>query len=218
MEPMEESEPASAGGQPGKTVARTLSWRALGVIIAAGVAVSALIILVPGLHSSTRVALTFILAPIVVTPVLGGQGGFSRGALVVGSVLGGEMAALLYAAGQSGRFSAWLIAVELVALLLAPATLRMLRMARIPGVPRGEEMPAFTGIVLIIALSPFALAAGVLDGMARFPAAAIFGALVAGGIVGIAGGQPAEIIVAALPALLPAGVRWVILRARRPRR
>ncbi len=79
----------------------------------------------------------------MVTPVLGSQSGLSRGALVVGSVLGGGMAAALYAAGQSGRFSRWLIAVEFVALLSAPRTLHMLRMARIPGrgAGRGDADP-----------------------------------------------------------------------------
>src|SRR5258708_25095506 len=103
-----------------------------------------------GLDSRAGLAVGFILAPVVVTPVLGSQSGLSRGALVVGSVLGGGMAAALYAAGQSGRFSRWLIAVEFVALLSAPRTLHMLRMARIPGAAQGAEMPTRTGIALII--------------------------------------------------------------------
>jgi hypothetical protein len=131
----------------------------------------------PGLDTRTRIALSFILAPVVVTPLLGSQAGFNRGSLVVGSVLGGEITAVLYAAGQYGRVSAGLIAVEFAALLLAPRTLHMLRIVRIPGVPQGEEMPTRTGMALIIVLSPFALGAGVLDGMASFPIAAIFGAL-----------------------------------------
>jgi hypothetical protein len=216
MEPTEPSEPASVSGRPQKTASRTLGWRALGLIVLAGAAGFALIILMPGLDTRTRVALSFILAPVVVTPLLGGQADFSRGTLIVGSVLGGEIAALLYAAGQSGRFSAWLIAVELAALLLAPTTLRMLRMARIPGVPQDEEMPTRTGIALIVVLSPLALAAGILDGMARFPIAALFGALLASVIIGIVGGDPVEIAAAALLALAPAVIRWLILRARRP--
>ena len=218
MEPTEPSEPANAGGRPEKTASRTLGWRALGLIVAAGAAGFALIFLMPGLDSRTRLALSFILAPVVVTPLIGGQAGFSHVTLIVGSVLGGEIAALLWVTGQSGRFSAWLIAVELVALLLAPPTLRMLRMARVPGVPQDAEMPTRTGIALIVVLSPFALAAGVLDGMARFPVAAIFGALLAGVIIGIAGGPPVEIVVAALLVLVPAVIRWFILRARRPHR
>jgi hypothetical protein len=162
--------------------------------------------------------LSFILAPVVVTPLLGGQGGFSRSALIVGSVLGGEIAALLYVGGLYARFSALLIVVELVALLLASPTLRMLRMARVPGVPLGEGMPTPAGIALIVVLSPFALAASVLDSMARFPIAAIVSALLASAIVGAVGGDLVEIVAAALLALLPATIRWSIQRARRPHR
>jgi hypothetical protein len=217
MKSEEPSEPADVGGRPEKSASRTFGWKALGLILLAGAAAFTLIIVMPGLDTRTRIALSFILAPVVVTPFLGSQAGISRGTLVVGSVLGGEIAAVLYAAGQYGRFSEWLIAVELVALLLAPRTLHMLRMARIPGVPHDEEMPTRTGIALIIMLSPFALAAGVLDGMARFPIAAILGALLAIVIAGATGEHPVEIVAAALLALSPAVVRWFIMRARQPR-
>ena len=43
-------------------------------------------------------------------------------------------------------------------------------------------------------LSPFALAASVLDSMARFPIAAIVGALLASVIVGTVGGDPASVV------------------------
>jgi hypothetical protein len=218
MEPTEPSEPTSVGRRPEKGASRTLGWRAFGLIVLAGAAGFALIIVIPGLDTKTRVALSFILAPVVVTPLLGGQGGFSRGALIVGSVLGGEIAALLYVAGLYARFSALLIVVELVALLLALPTLRMLRMARVPGVPLGEGMPTPVGIALIVVLSLFALAASVLDNMARFPIAAIVAALLASVIVGTVGGGLPEIVAAALLALLPAAIRWSIQRARRPHR
>jgi hypothetical protein len=219
-EPLTSASPASPAGQPGKAgkaVARTLSWRALGLMVTAGVAGFALITLMPGLDTRTRVMLSFILAPVVVTPILGGLGGFSRATLVIGSVLGGEIAALLYATGQYQRFSAWLFAVEIAALLLAPPTLRMLRLARVPGVPPGEEMPALHGIALIIAASPFALAAAILDAMARFPVAAIASALLASIITVPAGGNLVGSVAAALLALAPAAIRWLILRARHPR-
>jgi hypothetical protein len=143
----------------------------------AGAAGFALIFLTPGLDTRTRTALAFILAPVVVTPVFCLPAGFNRGSLVVGSVLGGEITALLYAAGQSGRFARWLAAVEVMAMLLTPGTLYMLRVARIPGVPQGDEAPSPAGIALIIVLAPFALAASVLYGMARFPAGAVIGCL-----------------------------------------
>jgi hypothetical protein len=217
-ESTEPSGPASveAGERTGKAVSRTLGWRALGLIVLAGAAGFALIVFVPGLDRATRVALSFILAPVVVTPLLGGQAGFSRAALIVGSVLGGEIAALLYGTGQYRRFSAWLIVVELVALLLAPLTLRILRMARVPGVPPGEEMPSSTGIALIVVLAPFALAAALLDGMARFPIAAIIGALLVSVFTSTAREYPVTIVAAALLALAPAGIRWLIVHARRP--
>jgi hypothetical protein len=222
MEPTEPAERASVGGRPENTARRTLGGKAFGVIVLAGVAGFALILFIPGLDKETRVALSFILAPVVVAPIIGGQAGLSRGALVVGSALGGQIAALLYAAGQYGRFSAWLIAVEFVALLLAPGTLRMLRMARIPGVPQGEEMPTLTGVFLIVVLSPFALAAGVLVAMARFPVVAVLGVLLGSVIASAAAGEgPVEIVagalLAALLALSPAGIRWIIMRARQPR-
>jgi hypothetical protein len=216
MEPVEPSEPTRVGGRPEKTASRTLGWRAFGLIALAGAVGFVLITVMPGLDTRTRTALSFILAPVVVTPLLGSQAGLNRGSLVVGSVLGGEITAVLYAAGQYARFSAGLIAVEFVALLLAPRTLHMLRMLRIPGVPQGEETPTRTGIALIIVLSPFALVTGVLDGMARFPIVAIFGALLGSVIGGFAGVHPVEIVVAVLLALSPAAIRWVIVRARQP--
>jgi hypothetical protein len=221
--PTEPSEAASAGAGPEKTASRPFNWRALGLIVLAGAASFALITLMPGLDTRTRVVLSFILAPVVVTPVFGILARFSGLTLIVGSVLGGEIAALLYAAGQYARFSTWLVLVEWVALLLALPTLRMLRMARIPGVPPGEGMPTPAGIVLMVVLSPFALAAALLQGMARYPIVALCGAVLASVITGIASTHPLEIIpvaivVAALLALLPAFIRWLILRARQPHR
>ncbi len=93
-------------------------------------------------------------------------------------------------------------------------------MAQIPGVPEGGEMPTRTGIALIIVLSPFALIAGILDGMARFPVFAILGGLLGGVFASFADGDPASIVVTAsvggVLALSPAAIRWAIIRARRP--
>jgi len=158
----------------------------------------------------------------VVTPVFCLPAGFNRGSLVVASVLGGEIAALLYAAGQAARLARWLAAVEVAAMLLTPGTLHMLRVARIPGVPRGDETPSPAGIALIILLAPFALAASVLYAMARFPAGAVIGCLLGGVAAGFAAGERPVLIAVTAPwavllGLAPAAIRRVIMRARRPR-
>ena len=216
------SEPDGGGGQAGKAASRPLPWRGLLLVTLAGAAGFALIFLTPGLDTRTRAALAFILAPVVVTPIFSLPAGFNRGSLVVGSVLGGEIAALLYAAGQSGRFARWLAAVEVVAMLLTPGTLHMLRVARIPGVPQGDETPSPAGIALIIVLAPFALAASVLYGMARFPVGAVIGCLLGGAAAGFAAGERPVLIAVTAPwavllGLAPAAIRRVIMRARRPR-
>jgi hypothetical protein len=216
------SEPDGGGGQAGKAASRPLPWRALLLVTLAAAAGFALIFLTPGLDTRTRTALAFILAPIVVTPVFCVPAGFNRGSLVVGSVLGGEIAALLYAAGQAGRFARWLAAVEVAAMLLTPGTLNMLRVARIPGVPPGDETPSPAGIALIVVLAPFALTASVLYGMARFPAGAVIGCLLGGVAAGFAARLDPVVIAAEAPlsvllGLAPAAIRRVIMRARRPR-
>jgi hypothetical protein len=214
------SEPDGGGGQAGKAASRPLPWRALLLVTLAGAAGFALIFLTPGLDTRTRAALAFILAPVVVTPIFCLAAGFNRGSLVVGSVMGGEIAALLYAAGQSGRFARWLAAVEVAAMLLTPGTLSMLRAARIPGVPQGDEAPSPAGIVLIIVLAPAALAASVLHGMARFPAGAVIGCLLGCVAAGFAARESLALIAVTAPGavllgLAPAAIRRVIVRARR---
>jgi hypothetical protein len=210
------------GGAAGKAAPRPLPWRALLLVALAGAAGFALIVLMPGLDTRTRAALGFILAPVVVTPIFCLPAGFNSGSLVVGSALGGEIAALLYAAGQAGRFTRWLAAVEVVAMLMTPGRLYMLRVARIPGVPQGDERPSLAGIALIIVLAPFALAASVFYGMARFPAGAVIGSLLGGVAAAFAAGAHPVAIVAAVPfsvllGLVPAAIRRVIMRARQPR-
>jgi hypothetical protein len=227
MESPDPPEPDAVGGPAEKTSSGTWPFRALGLITLAGAAGFALILLMPGLGHNTRIALSFILAPVVVTPLiglptLGMQTGYSRGSLVVGSVLGGEFAAALQAAGQSGRFSQWLIVIETAAMLLAPLTLQVLRAARIPGVWQGEAVPSLTGIALIIVLAPFALLAGILDGMAKFPIPAAIGAVLAGVSTGFAAGlHPVQTVLggllAAVLALFPAAIRRVLARTRQPR-
>jgi hypothetical protein len=224
--PLEPSEPDEDGGQAGKAASRPVPWLALLVIILAGAAAFALIRLTPGLDTGTRAALGFILAPVVVTPIFclttwAVAPGFPTGAVVVGSVLGGEIAALLYAAGQSGRFTRWAAAIEVVAMLMAPGTLYVLRVAKIPGVGQGDEMPSPAGIALIIALAPFALAACILYGMARWPVGTVVGSLAGGVAAAFTLGHPLVVLLtlplAALLALAPAGVRRVIMRARQTR-
>lgn len=77
---------------------------------------------------------------------------------------------------RANRFSSWLIVVGLVALLLAVRTLAMLRLARVPGIPAGREIPGPVGTILIIVLALFALVADFLDAVARHPRAAAMGA------------------------------------------
>jgi len=193
MESMEPQESARASERPEQTEPRTLSAKAFWLIVLPGAAGAVLIAVLPGLHAGTRSALIFILVPIVVTPLLGSQTELSRGCLVVGSILGGESAAELYAAGQYGRFYEWLIAVEFMALLLAPRTQRMLGMLRIPGAPRGriptrslKEMPTRARIARFLGI-----ASGITMIIVLVPAAAVL-------------------------ALLPAAIRRVIVRAPQP--
>ncbi len=209
------------GKQQEKGASRTLSGTALGLVMLAGVAGFLPILLLPGLDRGTRLAASFIFAPVVVTPLLGAQSRATPETLLVGSVLGGEIAAVLYAIGQGNRFELWLIAIELVALLLAPRTLHMLRIARVPGVPCDPaQPPTLVGTALIVLLTPLALAAGFLDAMARFPAGAAVGA-VPGVIMAIRGDTPEAVIVtviaAVLLALIPAAIRRALLRGRRSR-
>ena len=192
----------------------------MGLVILAGVVGFLLILFLPGLDRGTRLAASFIFAPVVVTPVIGAQSKVIPETLLVGSVLGGEIAAVLYAIGQGNRFKLWLIAIELVALLLAPRTLHLLRTARVPGVPRDpEQPPALTGTALIVLLTPVALAAVFLDAMARFPAGAAVGASVPGVIMAVHGDAPeaaiVTVITAVLLALIPAAIRRALLRGRR---
>jgi hypothetical protein len=195
MEPTELTGAAGDGGRPEKTTSRTLGAKTFWLIVLPGAAGAILIAVMPGLGTETRNALIFILVPVVVTPLLGSQAGLNRGCLVIGSVLGGEIAAALYATGQYGRFYEWLIAVEFVALLMAPRTQRMLGMIRIPGIPRGwkrstsilKEMPTRARIARIL---------GIASGIAVFiivlvPVAAVLG-------------------------LLPAAICRVIVRTPRP--
>ncbi len=214
------SETAADGKQRETVVSRTLSGTAFGLVILAGVAGFSLILFFPGLDRETRIAASFIFAPVVVTPILGAQSKVTPETLLVGSVLGGEIAAVLYAIGQGNRFNLWLIAIELVALLLAPRTLHMLRVARVPGVPRDPAQPPTpVGTALIVLLTPLALGAGFLDAMARFPAGTAVGALVPGVIKAIRGDTPEAVIVTmitAVPlALIPAAIRRALLRGRR---
>jgi hypothetical protein len=208
------------GEPPAPAASRALSGRALGLVILAGAAVFAVIIFLPGLDRGTRLAASFVFAPVVVTPIIGAQARVTPETLLVGAVLGGEIAAVLYATGQGDRFSAWLFAVELVALLLASRTLHMLRAARVPGVPRDPARPpAPVGVALIALLTPLALAAGILDAMARFPVGAAVGALVPGVIVALRGAAPETAVITVITAvplaLVPAAVRRALLRGRR---
>jgi hypothetical protein len=215
-DPAQSPEPADEAAQPERNAPRA-SWKAFGLLLLGGVAGFALIIFLPGLDKGTRIAASFIFAPVVVTPILGAVYKLSRETLLVGSVLGGEIAALLYATGQSGLFGQWLIIIELVALFLAPGTLRVLRLARVPGVPPDPARPPTpAGIALIVLLAPLALVAAVLDGMARFPLAAAAGAVAVAVVMTVRGAAPELMVIPVLMALIPAGVRWVILR-RRPR-
>jgi hypothetical protein len=187
----------------------------------AGVAGFLLIFFLPGLDRGAQVAASFIFAPVVVAPVLGMSTKMAPEELLVGSVLGGEIAAVLYATGQGHRFGQWLIIVEFVALALAPWTMRMMRAARVPGVPRNPaQAPTRTGTALIVLLTPLALAATFLDAMSRLPVGAAVGAMVPGVIMAIRGDTPEAIIVmitAALLALIPAATRRALLRRRRSR-
>ena len=215
-DPARSPEPADEGTRPEKVAPRTLSRKAFGLVLLAGVAGFLLIIFSPGLDRGTRIAASFVLAPVVVTPILGVTSKLTPETLLVGSVLGGEIAALLYASGQGTRFGQWLIAIELVALLLAPGTLRVLRLARVPGVPLDPVLPPTpTGVALIVLLAPFALVAAILNGMARFPVAAALGALVVSVIMTVHGAQPELIVIPVAMALIPAAIRWAFRHGRR---
>lgn len=134
-----------------------LSGRALGLVILAGAAVFAVIIFLPGLDRGTRLAASFIFAPVVVTPVIGAQAKVTPEQLLVGAVLGGGIAAVLYGTGQGGRFGGWLFAIELVALLLASRTLHVLRAA-----PETVVITLVTAVPL--ALVPAAIRQALLRG------------------------------------------------------
>jgi hypothetical protein len=220
-ESAQSSEPAGEGGQPGEAASRRLSGTAFVLLVLAGVAGCLLIVFLPGLGRGTRIAASFIFVPVVVTPVIGTWSKFPPETLLVGSVLGGEFAAALYATGQGPRFGRWLIFIELAALILAPRTLHMLRVARVPGVPRDPaQPPSLAGAALIVLLTPLALAAAVLDAMARLPAGAAVGALVPGVITAVRGDTRDAVITmiaAPLLALIPAVIRWALLRGRPPR-
>jgi hypothetical protein len=190
------------------------------VICLAAVVLGVLVAAVSGFDKNVMVAAAFILAPVAVTPLLAVQVRAAAATLVVGAVLGGEMAAALYATGQYGRFSSWLIAVELVALVLAPRTLDMLRPARLPAIPPGREIPGPVGVLLIVLLVPIALAAGFLDAMARQPRMAVVGAAVAAAVTALVMDSawwsvPIAAVIAAATALLPAAARWTSLWVRR---
>ena len=213
-------EPAGEGEQQAEGASRTLSGTAWGLVVLAGVAGFSLIFFLPGLDRGTRVAACFIFTPVVVAPVLGAQAKVTPETLLVGSVLGGETAAVIYATGLGNRFQMWLLTIECAALLLAPRTMHMMRVARVPGVPRDPaQPPTLTGTALIVLLTPLALAASFLDAMARFPAGVAVGALVPGVIMAIRGATPDAVIVtlitSVLLALIPAAIRRVLLRGRR---
>lgn len=180
----------------------------MGVLVAA----------VSGFDKDVMVAVAFILAPVAVTPLLAVSAKPTAATLVVGAVLGGEMAGALYAAGQYSRFSAWLIAVELTALLLAPRTLEMLKLAHVPAIPVEGEIPGPVGTLLIVVLAPIALAAGILDAMARHPRTAVVGAAVAAAALTLATDSTWwSVPIAVASALLPAGARWTSLKVLRTR-
>lgn len=186
------------------------------MICLAAVGLGVLVAVLSGFDKDVMVAAAFILAPVVVTPLLAVQVRAAAATLVVGAVLGGEMAAALYAAGQYGTFSSWLIAVELVALVLAPRTLDMLRLARVPAIPAGREIPGPVGVLLIVLLAPIALAAGFLDAMARQPRMAVMGAAVAAAVAALVMDSAWwSVPIAAVMALLPAAARWTSVWVRR---
>ncbi|MCO5995060.1 hypothetical protein [Actinoallomurus rhizosphaericola] len=191
------------------------------VIMLVAVAGGVLVAVFSGWDTDVMVATAFILAPVAVTPLLAVQAKAGAAALVVATALGGELATALYAAGQGGR-SAWLIVIELVAVLAAPRTLDLLRRAHVPAVPAGREFPGPVGVLLIIVLAPVALAAGVLGAMARRPWVAALAAAVAALVTALIVGSvwwalPLFAAIAAMAAMLPAAARRTVVRGRHGR-
>ena len=195
------------------------------VISVAAVAIGGLAAAASGFDRNVMLAAAFILAPVAVTPLFAAAADTAPATLIAAAALGGEMAALLYAAGLSGTFARWLVAIELAAALLAPGASHMLRRARVPAIPAGQQVPGPAGVLLIVILAPAAVAAGLLYGMARYPLVAAAGAILVNVPLTLAAGYRwwealAACALAGVAALLPAAVRRIgtrVVRAVRRR-
>lgn len=218
MIPAMETAGEAAAGQ-GDTPDEPDPPRYRGSALSAAIILGAVVaVLVTALASSFRgdviVAATFIAAAVAATPILGLQAKKGLGVLLMGSVLGGYLAAALYALGLGVRLSSLLlIVVELAALLLAPWTLRMLQRMRVPGIPAGQGLPTLVGVAAMIVLAPVALLAGFLDVIARYPV--VLGA-VAGAVGAVSNGWQGLLV--AIPAAVALALMVVMVRRMTSRR
>jgi len=204
---------------PSRRPLGALGWKGFAFIVLVEAAAFALLFTVPGIGKHTQVMMAAVLAACGVAPILGAQAGYRPGALLAGSALAGELAAVLYAIGQGGLLLHGLVIVEIAALLPAPAVLATLRRLRVPGIPPDEGRPTASGVGLIVVLAFPALVAGTLAAMARRPVVAVAGAVCASTVAGLLSHDlavlPLEVGLAAVLALVPSGVSRIIRRDRR---